>query len=119
SAGLSAVSAGTQFTVSGAANSLTVSGVLAGDTDVTKFGTGTLVLNGANTYTGTTTIGGGTLEITGDGSIGSSVELNNAATLRIRGEEVTFSKPIAYDLGGAQAAGIGAEANAPANFTTD
>ncbi len=36
-----------------------------------KLGTGTLVLTGANTYTGPTSIGGGILEISGAGSLGS------------------------------------------------
>jgi autotransporter-associated beta strand protein len=41
------------------------SGVVGGTGDLQKTGAGTLTLGGANTYTGTTTVSGGTLELTG------------------------------------------------------
>jgi autotransporter-associated beta strand protein len=43
-----------------------------GSGSVTQSGTGTLVLNGVNTYTGSTTISAGTLEVNGTGSINST-----------------------------------------------
>ena len=60
------------FTVSGAGN-LTESGVIsdgAGSTALTMNGTGTLALSGANTYTGTTTISAGTLQVGAGGATG-------------------------------------------------
>jgi autotransporter-associated beta strand protein len=39
--------------------------VISGSVNVTQLGSGTLVLNGANTYTGTTTAAAGTLEVNG------------------------------------------------------
>ena len=39
---------------------------------LTKVGSGTLVLSQANTYTGTTTISGGTLTLSGSGTLGNS-----------------------------------------------
>ncbi|MEI6603702.1 MAG: autotransporter-associated beta strand repeat-containing protein [Verrucomicrobiota bacterium] len=43
----------------------TVSSVIGGSAGLTKAGAGTLTLSGANTYTGTTSISGGTLKVTG------------------------------------------------------
>ena len=45
------------------ANTLTVGGVISGGIFLVKAGTGTLVLSGANSYTGLTTVAGGTLEL--------------------------------------------------------
>ncbi len=60
-------------TINVAGTNLTLNGVLAdGSTAgaITKTGTGDLVLKGANTYTGSTTISAGVLEVGGTGSLG-------------------------------------------------
>jgi autotransporter-associated beta strand protein len=49
----------------------TVSATLAGSAGLTQSGTGTLTLAAANTYTGTTTVNGGTLRLGDGGSTGS------------------------------------------------
>lgn len=53
-----------------------INGVLSGAGDLTKTTNGTVVLGGANTYTGATIVNGGTLEV--DGSIGSTLVTLNA-----------------------------------------
>jgi len=60
---------------------------------VTKSGAGTLILTGANTYTGGTTISAGTLQIgsgSTTGSIGGNVT-NNATLVFNRSDSVTFA----------------------------
>lgn len=72
--------------------SMTVSGVISGPVDngLTKTGTGTVVLTGANTYSGGTIVSAGTLEVsnasgsgTGTGSviIGSTATLSGSGTI--------------------------------------
>src|SRR5438128_564272 len=75
------------LTTGGDNTSTAFSGVIqdgaAGATNLTKVGTGTFTLSGANTYTGTTTISAGTLQIgtggttgtTGPGNIGDNAAL--------------------------------------------
>ena len=65
--------------------SQTYSGVISGTGSLTKLGTNVLVLTGGNSYSGPTTIGGGTLQL-GDGANGHDGSLyaydaitNNAA----------------------------------------
>jgi T5SS/PEP-CTERM-associated repeat protein/autotransporter-associated beta strand protein len=55
-------------------DSTTLSTAISGNGSVNQLGTGTTTLSGANTYTGTTTIDGGQLEVTG--SINSGNDLN-------------------------------------------
>jgi autotransporter-associated beta strand protein len=75
-------------------NSTTFSGVISGDAAFTKSGTGTMILSGANTYTGGTTISGGTLQVGAGGSSGSIVgDVSNGATL-------AFDRAGTYDFGG-------------------
>ncbi len=71
----------------GGTKTVTISAVVAGSSGLTKSGSGTLTLTAANTYTGTTTINGGTLQI-GDGgtsgTLGSGpVSIASGATLTI------------------------------------
>jgi autotransporter-associated beta strand protein len=55
----------------------TVSAAIAGDIPLIKFGAGALTLSGTNTYTGSTTIGGGTFTIDGAGLLGNGLYATN------------------------------------------
>ncbi len=52
-------------------DALTLAGTISGTGALTKSGVGTLTLTGNNTYTGTTTIGAGTLQVGDGGTTGS------------------------------------------------
>ena len=86
--------AGAILTTGGNNTSTTFSGVIqdgAGVTGLTKVGTGTFTLTGANTYTGGTTISAGTLQI-GSGATGSIVGdiVDNAALVFNRTGTLTY-----------------------------
>ncbi len=57
----------------------TVSAKLAGSSGLNKTGAGTVILNGINTYTGTTSISNGLLVVNGSLAAGSPVMLNGGA----------------------------------------
>ena len=83
------------------ANNLTVGGVISGAASlgIIKNGPGTLSLNGANTYTGDTTVSGGILVLGASGSIASS-------TNTIVGSGATFDVSAAsYTLGASRTLG--------------
>lgn len=78
-AGTLAVTTGT-FGVSNASGTVQIDAALAGaGKNLTKSGPGTLILGGVNTYSGTTTLSAGTLQL------GRSEALDNASSLAISG----------------------------------
>lgn len=59
----------------------TYAGTISGTGDLVKQGTGTVTLTGANTYTGDTTVGAGTLALSGNGSIsGGNLTVDTGGT---------------------------------------
>ena len=75
------------------------SGIITGAISIVKNGTGTQVLGDANTYTGTTTINGGTLQLSKTGGttipITGSVTVNNTGTLRISSNQTLANLTLA------------------------
>ncbi len=59
-------------TAAGAGYVATIDNVLTGNSQLVKADLGTLVLNGVNTYTGGTTVTGGTLSISSDANLGAA-----------------------------------------------
>src|SRR6185295_2526125 len=55
---------------------LLISGAISGARGLTKLGSGGLVLQGLNTYTGSTVIGGGTVSLEASGSIADSANID-------------------------------------------
>jgi outer membrane autotransporter protein len=90
----------TQLNVTDAAATATQSGAIGEDASprgFTKTGDGTLILTGANSYSGTTTISAGTLQIGAGGatgSLGSGAVINNAALVFNRSDDTTVSNAI-------------------------
>ena len=87
--GTGAVTLGATPTVTVASSTLTVDGVIAGGFGLTKAGAGMLRLNGANTFSGSTTVDAGTLMIGNGGALqnspldvsGTGVIATSAATI--------------------------------------
>ena len=88
------------LTVGGNNSSTTYEGVFSGGGSLVKTGSGTFILAGANTYTGSTTVGSGTLQV--DDVIVSPTTVSNAATLAGGG---TVNASVTVNAGGALTAG--------------
>ncbi|WP_188581654.1 autotransporter domain-containing protein [Azorhizobium oxalatiphilum] len=82
---------------------LTYAGVLSGGGNIAKLGTGTLILTGQNTYTGTLAIAGGTVQISEEAALGQgNLALSGAGTLEVGG-----NTSIDHDVSLAAVAGAG------------
>jgi autotransporter-associated beta strand protein len=77
----------------GVSEAVEISAVVAGTTGLTKSGPGSLVLSGANTYSGTTTVGNGTLQISGQPyfNIGRTTSIASGAVFDLSNSNNTFA----------------------------
>lgn len=80
------VTIGSSGSIGGTGN-VTISGVISGSNNLAKVGDNSLIFTGANTYTGTTTISAGTLQLNRSGGTtipsNNIVTVNSGATLRV------------------------------------
>jgi fibronectin-binding autotransporter adhesin len=89
---------------------LTLSGVISGGGPLVKTGAASLILRGANTYGGTTTISAGTLQVGAGatvGALGTGAVINNATLAFNRTDTLTVANTISGS-GGVTQAGTGA-----------
>ena len=105
--------AGGTFDTNG--NSATVAGTIGGTGGLTKIGAGTLTLTGNNSYSGGTTINGGTLAVAADNNLGaaaSGLAFGGAALQFLAG--FTTNRAIALNAGGGTIDTNGNSARSPA-----
>jgi outer membrane autotransporter protein len=80
------------FDIADAGNTFMLDQALSGSGGLNKLGAGTLLITANNTYTGTTTISGGTLQLGNGGTTGSITGdiANNGTLVFNRSDDVTF-----------------------------
>jgi autotransporter-associated beta strand protein len=88
----------------GGSGSYSSSAVISGAGGLTKSGSGTQTLSGNNTYTGTTTINTGTLEVASAGALGATgrVDVNNSGSILLLTAGDTLNNSPALNLNGGQ-----------------
>ena len=94
------LSGGQTFMVLFDSQTLNLGGVLEGGASLTKVGSGTLVLSGANSYSGTTTVNDGILNISNGSALGSTLAgtvINSGASLRVLGATAVGAEAITLD----------------------
>lgn len=92
------ISSGVTGTLSNGGSTFTINGAISGDGNLASAGLGTTVLNGSNTYSGTTTVNAGVLSI---GSGSTSGNLGAGDVVIGSGAELRFNRSNAYEASNA------------------
>ena len=95
---------------SNAGVSTTISSILAGTAGLTKAGTGTLTLSGANTFSGGINVNAGTLSVTGNtrlGDAGNGVTMAGGTTLTTTAGALASSRVVTLTGGTVTVSGAG------------
>ena len=79
------ITLGASLTFEQDAGQLTLGGVISGSQTLTTTGPGILVLSGANSYTGMTTVSAGTLSVSADSNLGTAPTSATPGSLAING----------------------------------
>ena len=105
--------AGSSLTLTGAGGNIsvnadaTISAIIGGNVGLTKLGSSTLTLSGANTYTGTTTVSGGKLTVSSSGLVNFTVGVTIGAGEFNYNSDTALSQPVTFNLTGGSLSGIG------------
>lgn len=113
--------------IQGSTGPLVISSVIAdngGASALTKSGSGSLVLTGANTYSGNVYLNAGSLSVDSNAALGNgtNVSVRNGTTLTLAGASaITSSKNFIFDLGSETygATGLGGSSTENGNFNLD
>ncbi|MDR1305547.1 MAG: autotransporter outer membrane beta-barrel domain-containing protein [Verrucomicrobiales bacterium] len=76
---------GNSLIVNGTASGTFAGSITGADSNLTKTGPGTLTLSGSNTFSGTVSVGGGTLNVTDYTGTTASILVSNTAAIRLTG----------------------------------
>jgi autotransporter-associated beta strand protein len=93
------VAAGAASFLDTGGNEVTLSGVISGSGDLSKRGSGTLILSGTNTLAGILTVSTGTLSIASDSNLGSGTLRLDGASLDVTGSTVIDNDVVIEDDG--------------------
>ena len=89
--------AASSIEVESSSNTLTYGGIITGSANLAKTGSGTLLLSGSNTYSGTTTISGGKISISADNNLGQAPASATTGSLVLNGGSLLSTSSITLD----------------------